>query len=682
MAVALASLLLALPSAARAGFVTMHACTQSQILSSDWAQDDAPAFGGALTNVDNCGSGGRFQIAYNGAAGASSQGQFGQWQTALPPGLTLANLTIPNNAVLINPDTQNIGYGTPSGYYVRYLWNGGSAPLVGGGNCCNGMWYAAGVDIPVAGRYFIVQVACNTSTCQTNAAQPNELVDLKNVSLTAEDDAPPALSVPVVTGTGTNLGQGSRFVRGTFGLTFSASNGNASGVCGVSATINGVPQPNPVSNTPNDTYWLQCPATSSWSETVNTATYPDGPMTIALSASDAASPANVATSSSSVVVDNSPVTLALSGPSDVSTSTASGTATVTATATAGPSGANIFCAVDSGAMKEYAGESASIPVGGLGSHRVSCYAQNNAMDASGNPARSATQSFDVSIRQATAAAITFSRLADPLRCVRRTMRIPGKPRIARRHHRYVIVYGRAHKRTVVRCHARTVRRRVTVIQHRHGHALKITRIERVVELPHVVSESHLRVPHGRAASVSGFLLRGDGTALGSRSVELLQAPDDGSGQFRSFATVTTAPNGVWGAVIPAGSSRLIEAVYGGDATTEPVSSTVATLTVPAKVAISVRPHTVRWGQSVVIRGRVLGGFVPQSSKLLRLDIGVDGVKAIQGIPNIAPDGSFRTTYTFRRLQGRVRFWFTVSTLPESAFPWAPGRSQRAYVTVH
>ena len=72
---------------------------------------------------------------------------------------------------------------------------------------------------------------------------------------------------------------------------------------------------------------------------------------------------------------------------------------------------------------------------------------------------------------------------------------------------------------------------------------------------------------------------------------------------------------------------------------------------------------------------------PAHSKLLRLDIGVDGLSAIQGIPNIAPDGRFSVSYRFDPGSGVVPFWFMLSTLAETDYPFAPGHSRRVSVTV-
>ena len=96
------------------------------------------------------------------------------------------------------------------------------------------------------------------------------------------------------------------------------------------------------------------------------------------------------------------------------------------------------------------------------------------------------------------------------------------------------------------------------------------------------------------------------------------------------------------------------------------------------------PDRTPWGRRVRITGRVLGGYIPASSKLLRLDlgiVGIPGLSKIQGIPNVSPDGTFTTTYKFARYQGVVRFWLQVSSLAEADFPFAPARSRRVIVTV-
>lgn len=89
--------------------------------------------------------------------------------------------------------------------------------------------------------------------------------------------------------------------------------------------------------------------------TIDTTQYANGPLSLTLSASDAASPANVSSPSTTLKVDNAPVTVSLTGPADAPST--AGTQYVTATA--GPSGVSaIYCSLDGGAMTEHPGASA------------------------------------------------------------------------------------------------------------------------------------------------------------------------------------------------------------------------------------------------------------------------------------------------------------------------------------
>jgi len=76
---------------------------------------------------------------------------------------------------------------------------------------------------------------------------------------------------------------------------------------------------------------------------------------------------------------------------------------------------------------------------------------------------------------------------------------------------------------------------------------------------------------------------------------------------------------------------------------------------------------------------VLGGYVPPL--LLRLRIGVAGVRETFGIANVRADGRFHTTFRFSPGNGTVRYWFSVSTLRVANYPYAPASSRRVTVTV-
>ncbi len=274
--------------------------------------------------------------------------------------------------------------------------------------------------------------------------------------------------------------------------------------------------------------------------------------------------------------------------------------------------------------------------------------------------------------------MSFKKIVNPAqpRRVRERVRVGWHWAKVRRHGHLVRVKRGGHFKTIkvwkVVMHCRS--KRVRIAPHRW-------RIRRTCAIPKLHLKRTARVRFGHKVTIHGLLMTAQGIPLGGVPVEVLAAPDNGLGAFTPAATATTRVDGKWKAILPRGPSRLIRAVYGGTATILPASGQ-ANVVVPAKVKLtSVTPNRLPWGKSVRISGRVLGGYIPVGSKLLRLDIGVVGLSKIQGIPDIAPDGRFHVTYTFNAGSGVVPFWFSVSTLAEADYPYAPAQSRRVTVIV-
>ena len=344
-----------------------------------------------------------------------------------------------------------------------------------------------------------------------------------------------------------------------------------SGVCGLGATINGqiVASSN---SAPNQTVWHQCNAPAI-SQTLHTIVCGQGSMPLTISGLDAAGvPVNY---TKTIHIDNQQPTVALSGPTDAPST--AGTQYVTASATAGPSGvAGISCSADGAPARWYPGPTAQVPVDGVGQHQVQCFSENNAHDGNGTPGVSATRSFSVSIRVPTVAGIAFTSIADRLRCKRvkqarqgaredgdRSSAPQARSTWASAHEG-----GEGHQVPSADDPRASDRGRNGAATRQEGEGARRKTI-RVPVPPHAVLKLHRRVAFGHTTTVSGWLGTYDGVALGGETVEILSAPDNGSGAFTSIAWATTAANGAWNAQIPAGPSRLIEADYGGAANLEP-----------------------------------------------------------------------------------------------------------------
>ena len=218
---------------------------------------------------------------------------------------------------------------------------------------------------------------------------------------------------------------------------------------------------------------------------------------------------------------------------------------------------------------------------GIGQHAVSCRAENNAVDASGTHGRSPAANWSLKIGQPTVVGVALDRLG-ALRCHRVHRRVHTGDRwiTVRRHGRPVKVRARGHTKVVsaVRCRPRTVRPRGTGVG-----------------------------IFGRRSTVSGWLGTSSGTAIAGHTVHVLTAPDNSSNQFTQAAAVITAANGTWRAKLPPGPSRLVEAIYDGDAMTESAASGQVRLIIPAKVRLlSVSPRHVAWGGTIRIVGAARG----------------------------------------------------------------------------
>jgi hypothetical protein len=391
-------------------------------------------------------------------------------------------------------------------------------------------------------------------------------------------------------------------------------------------------------------------------------------------------------------VDNDPVGLTITGPADVASATGA-TQFVTTNVTAGPSGvAGARCAVDGGPSAFYSGATAQVPVSGLGAHSVTCVGENNAVGPAGQPGTSAPQTFDMTIRQPTASAITFARIADALRCHTTTQRVKvaGRLHTVRRHGKRVKVRGRPRtvRKRVRKCHARTVVRTVRVVlkRHgkpvlRHGKPVYVKRRVRRVLLPHAVNKPLRRIRHGKATTVNGFVGLSDGTVLAGQTVKVYSSPNDNAPRFRLMSTVTTDASGEWTAKVPAGPSRLIEAVYAGNSRTEPATSSMVKLSIPARIDVSISPRVIPWSNKITITGRLVGGWVPHDGVALRLRVPYPGGQSVQEPFRTNSHGAFKFGWSYGSGRGVVRYHFTVATTAtESDYPWAAAVSRAVVVT--
>jgi hypothetical protein len=673
MCLVASAVLLCCADAAFAGTLYLNVCgtfTPGAGPLTSWAERPLGAAAGCGSNGPGLGLAVGSETARQGASAG--------WVTTAPAGITIQGIHVTGG--------QSLSIGDGYGWWGEFFWDGGPGPAgrssqitdtFGHYGCCA----ATNLDSQRIGWF----MSCATSSCHTAAD-----LDVGGLQLTAIETRAPSIYALG----GNNLWFKPGWIRGTWPASFAVS--DPSGVCRTSATLGNITlKPNP-DQTQYYGSWTQCsqtnvPVSFDTRASQGSLGLGVGTMPLLLTATNAAGVSTGSVYAKTITVDNTTPTVSLSGPTDVPST--AGTQYVTATGSAGPSGLWGFsCSVDGGPLQSYPGASAHVPVSGAGTHAVTCSAQDNAVDPNGVRGSSTPATWTVKIGAPSVLQMGFLKLVG-LHCHRSLarVRVVGRWTTVRRRGKPIRVRGRSRTRLerVTRCHVRMVRRRtVTYVPIRlHGRLATVKRVQivRVPVLPHTVNSTTLRVPFGLGTDITGWLGTPRGIALPDRTVQILAAPDDGLGRFSVIGTTTTSAIGGWAAHIPRGPSRLIEAVYDGDATTESSTSPTVKLTVPAKIKLlSVSPKGVPWGGTVRIVGQLVGGYLPPGGALVRLRIGTGRSYYTYGVEeHVAGDGRFTTSYTFGLGQPSVvrSYYFQIATLPMGDYPYAPASSGRRTIVV-
>ena len=627
------AVLVGAPAAARADNLWLHACS--------YYSEPGSAFtfstnGSASTwqGSDSCASPTQEGALQIDTLTRTSSMKYGLWQTVSPDGISIDSAWTPGctgycdrqyRGPLIDCALSRNGYEA----YFQWNWGGASSNTQrilnhdgSDGTCTYPNSLANGTPIDrgfPATHEFGWGAACeNGGGCSGAGAT----LYMRGIQLGATENRSPAL---LALGSDNLAYKNGNWVRGG-GWSVALQASDPSGACDIRASLNGVLMQGPQVN-PDQAVWDQCDpsgAAQRWGgPEIDTTQYPNGTsLQLQYQAKNAAG--NWTTSPTSTVhTDNSPVTLTLTGPT--SAPVTGKTQYVTAGAGAGPSGVSaIKCSADGGAWtpESLSGggtstASAQIPVSGLGSHQVSCRAQNQAYDIAGALGESQTRTWSVKIGEPVRAGITFARVV--------------------RHCHSVHVHNRRPVGRAVHCHTATPERRTE------------------------------RVGHGQRASLSGWFATADGTALGHVEVSIMDAPDDGSNQWRRAAVVHTAADGSWHVTVSAGPSRLLRAVYGGGPQTEFANSDTVTLTVPSATTLHLE-RVVHFGRSAHFSGRLLGGYVPQPGAFVVVEAFDRG--HWRSIATVRTDnlGRWRTTYTVNG--GSGKYPIRVRIPRQAGYPWA------------
>jgi hypothetical protein len=201
-----------------------------------------------------------------------------------------------------------------------------------------------------------------------------------------------------------------------------------------------------------------------------------------------------------------------------------------------------------------------------------------------------------------------------------------------------------------------------------------------------------RQPDGRARSCSGKRVRtggplsltgrvsvADGRPLGGAALGVLVRVRT-QAAFRTVALARSDSGGKFELRLPPGPSRTVRFSFAGSPVVKPAVEDFLVLA-PATSTLATSRRRLRNGQSVVFRGRLVGGHVPAGGKLVDLQAFYRNRWRTFATPRTDRSGRWRFRYRFEATRGRVRYRFRALIRREAAYPYERGRSRTVRVTV-
>lgn len=715
-----------------AGDYYVYACSSygnTAQLFTAWT--DAEHMNTANECMQPAANGGYRSLEINNPSGAFVyQGKTAHWIANAPTDISIVGAYTPPYAVFVDCSLES------DGFSAQYFWGGGAQSidyLSGFGcNASQGYGYGTGINQSFSpSTYFGWGVTCSTKTTCSTSSSDGAVLGVQGVRLTAQETGSPSVAVY---GANNLWYQTGHWVRGGgWPVGFTAS--DPSGVCSTNLSVNW--QNTSIDGTtdtdPDNSSFTQCWPTDAVTGTLDTTSYPNGPLTIAYVAVNAAAVGSVP--SQTVQLDNTPVTLSLSTPDDPDPNVwINHSVHVLAAASAGPSGlGGTGCTTNDGPGFSY--PSGGITLNGTGAWKVSCTSQNNALDVNGQPATSPPARVTVHIDE-TPPAISFepTNPSDPQAVVVDTT--DAQSGVAGGQIAMRPAAGGSWDELSTQFDGSALRARFddaslppgrwTIQATACDNAGNCASMQEALDLPvrtgsvssvglmkskdlrggisgcsrarrhslhhrragchktQLVLLTRERVAFGSPAGLGGRLTSAQGTPIAGARINVLAAPTNGLSTYREVTTATTGSGGDWTAVLPQGPSRSIEAVYAGSATIQP-SRSWASLIVPASVKVlRVWPRHIRWGGKVHIEARLMGGYLPPEGALVRLRLGYGNARVTYGVQeHVAGDGIFEVTNSFGPGPSglTLHYWLQECTLPEGDYPFAPACGPRDPVTV-
>jgi hypothetical protein len=184
-------------------------------------------------------------------------------------------------------------------------------------------------------------------------------------------------------------------------------------------------------------------------------------------------------------------------------------------------------------------------------------------------------------------------------------------------------------------------------------------------------------------TVDGRLTDASGQPIAGAVLDVASKVERPGARSRSVGTVATRADGRFSYRLKRGASRRLSFAYKAyTLDPAPVSTATVTLGVRAGLRLELRPRSVRNGEKVGFRGRLLGGPGRVGTRV-SIDVIVPDARRRVPIGNVRADakGRFRFAYRFRRTLVKARYRFQARLVAQPGYPYRGATSRRVSVVV-
>jgi hypothetical protein len=192
----------------------------------------------------------------------------------------------------------------------------------------------------------------------------------------------------------------------------------------------------------------------------------------------------------------------------------------------------------------------------------------------------------------------------------------------------------------------------------------------------------LNVDYGKRAGIRGQLVDATGTPIAGAVIQVLDRQLRSGTSYALRGEITTGADGRFSLMAARGPARAIRFEYRvRRQSATPVAIGRVEMRVRSSSSLSIRPRTVRAGRSIRISGRLRGGLIPRSGKVVNLQAFDGGRWRTFDTVRARRSARFSTRYRFRRAAGGQSIRFRAQIRRDESYPYYLGYSRTVRVRI-